>query len=507
MTHAMATDPVETYVARRTFRMLVGGALVGAAGGATSEVLDPSTGRVIAEIPEAGAEDIATAVAAARRAAPDWSALGVEGRTRCFERFGALLVEHLEELAMLDAIDSGNPVRAMRTDVRICLPYVEGWPAMARMLGGQVIPASPGNLHYTSSMPYGVVGRITAFNHPVMFAATRPLPALIAGNTVVMKPAPQTGLSTLALAELYAEAFPPGVVNVVTGGAEPGDALVTHEAVKRIAFTGSVPTGLLIQRRAAESGQVKNVSLELGGKNAMVVFPDADVDEAVEGAIYGMNFNVCQGQSCGSNSRVLVHRRCYDEFVARAGRRLAEYRVAPAYSEEADMGPLVSAKHHTRVTRYVERGAAEGATLVTGGGRPAGVPDGGYFLEPTIFADVRPDMAIANEEIFGPVMSIMPWDGYEEMLTLANGVDLGLTASVWTNDLDLAHKTAERLDAGYVWINDSTRHYFGTPFGGTKNSGIGREESMEELLSYLEQKVVHTRLRDPHAALDRILGG
>jgi acyl-CoA reductase-like NAD-dependent aldehyde dehydrogenase len=374
---------------------------------------------------------------------------------------------------------------------------------MARFHGGRTIPASPG-LHYTTSRPYGVVGRITAFNHPVMFAATRPLPALITGNTVVMKPAPQTGLSTLALAELYAEAFPPGVMNVVTGGAAPGDALVTHPAVKRVAFTGSVPTGLLIQRRAAESGHVKHVSLELGGKNAMVVFPDADLEEAVEGALYGMNFNVCQGQSCGSNSRVLVHRRLYDAFVARAAERVREYTVAVAYTEEADMGPLVSAAHHERVLGYVEAGVQDGATLVAGGERPAGVPEGGWFLQPTVFADVRPGMRIASEEIFGPVMSVMAWDGYEEMLELANGVELGLTASVWTRDLDLAHRTADLLDAGYVWVNDSTRHYFGTPFGGTKDSGTGREESVEELDSYLEQKVVHTRLRDPEAALARL---
>ncbi len=501
-----APDPVTAVLGDRSFRMLVGGDLVGAASGAVSEVVDPSTGRSVAELPDAGPEDVARAVDEARTAQPAWERLGVAGRTRCFERFGALLTERLEELATLDAIDSGNPLRAMRDDVRICQAYVEGWPAMARLHGGRTIPASPGNLHYTASRPYGVVGRITAFNHPVMFAATRPLPALITGNTVVMKPAPQTGLSTLALAELYAEAFPPGVMNVVTGGAEPGDALVTHPSVKRIAFTGSVPTGLLIQRRAAESGHVKHLSLELGGKNAMVVFPDADLDEAVEGALYGMNFNVCQGQSCGSNSRVLVHRRLYDAFVARAAERLREYRVDVAYREEADMGPLVSAAHHERVAGYVEAGVQDGATLVAGGGRPDGVPEGGYFLEPTIFADVRPGMRIAEEEIFGPVMSVMAWDGYEEMLALANGVDLGLTASVWTRDLDLAHRTADLLDAGYVWVNDSTRHYFGTPFGGTKNSGTGREESVEELESYLEQKVVHTRLRDPESALARMLG-
>jgi betaine-aldehyde dehydrogenase len=504
MSHTAVADPVETYVRGREFKMLLGGDFVDAHDGRRAEVIDPSTGATVTELPEASQQDVAEAIAAAERAQPAWRALGVDGRGECFRRFGELLMQRREELAMLDAIDSGNPVTAMRIDVDISMPYVVGWPQLARWNSGELIPATPGNLHYTTFAPYGVVGRITAFNHPVMFAATRPLPALITGNTVVMKPAPQTSLSTLGLAELFAEAFPPGVMNIVSGGAEPGDALVTDPRVKRIAFTGSVPTGLLIQRRAAESGHVKHLSLELGGKNAMVVFPDVDVSEVVEGAIFGMNFNVCQGQSCGSNSRVLVHRKIYDEFVDRAAAELRNYTVGIAYADETDMGPLVSAQHRDRVAGFLERGRAEGATIVTGGERPSGVPAGGYYTTPAVVADARPEMEIAREEIFGPVMTVLPWDGYDQVVEIANAVDLGLTASVWTHDLDLAHKTAERLDAGYVWVNDSTRHYFGTPFGGTKNSGIGREESREELLSYMETKVVHTRLRDPHAAFDRM---
>ncbi|HEX6458277.1 MAG TPA: aldehyde dehydrogenase family protein [Thermoleophilaceae bacterium] len=503
MTDTITADPVSRYVGRRQFRNLVGGEFVGAGSGATSEVVDPSTGSTVSEVPESSRADVELAVEAARRAQPGWEAMGVDGRSACFARFGELLQERREEMAMLDAIDSGNPVKAMRIDVDICMPYIEGWPAMARTLRGEVIPASPGNLHYTSHRPYGVVGRITAFNHPVMFAATRPLPALIAGNSIVIKPAPQTSLSTLGLAEIFAEAFPPGVVNVITGGAEAGEALVTHPVVKRIAFTGSVPTGLRIQRSAAESGHVKNISLELGGKNAMVVFPDADLEESVEGAIFGMNFNVCQGQSCGSNSRVLVHRKLYDQFVQRSADKLREYRVGVAYEDATDMGPLVSAQHHERVSGFLEAGVSEGATLVAGGDRPEGTPSGGYFMTPVVFADVAPNMRIAREEIFGPVMSVLPWDDYDQMIHTANSVELGLTASVWTNDLHLAHKTAERMDAGYVWVNDSTRHYFGTPFGGTKNSGTGREESTGELISYMEEKVVHTRLKDPAAAFAR----
>jgi betaine-aldehyde dehydrogenase len=499
-----ATRP-ESFVEGREFLMMIGGEQVAAEDGRVEQAVDPSTGRPLAAVPQASAADVARAISAAEAAFPAWAATSIEERSACFRRFDELLIEHREELAALDALDGGNPIKAMRVDVTISLDYVKGWPPLAQALHGEVIPASPGNLHYTSSRPYGVVGRITAFNHPLMFGATRPLASLISGNTLVLKPAPQTSLSTLVLGELYNEAFPAGVVNVVSGGADPGDALVSDGRVKRIAFTGSVPTGLLIQRRAAESGWVKHVSLELGGKNAMVIFPDVDVDAAVEGAIFGMNFNVCQGQSCGSNSRVLVHRAIYDEFVQRAGAALGRMRVGRAAEEATDMGPLVSAQHLERVNGLVAAGKSEGATLVTGGNRPEGVPEQGFFLAPTMFADVEPQMRIAREEIFGPVMSVTPWDDYEAMIALANGVDLGLTASVWTHDLDLAHRTAERMDAGYVWVNDSTRHYFGTPFGGTKNSGIGREESVEELRSYLESRVVHTRLADGGEALDRVL--
>jgi betaine-aldehyde dehydrogenase len=501
---ATADGPVDRYVTGRTRRMLVGGELVEAASGHRLEVIDPSTGETVTDVPAADARDVDRAVAAAQAAQPGWEAMGLEGRAACFARLRALLLEHEEELAMLDAIDVGNPVRAMRIDVRICTAYLDAYPKMAYGLNGRVIPASRDGLHYTSGRPYGVVGRITAFNHPLMFAATRPLPALITGNAVVMKVAPQAPLSALALGELLADAFPPGVVNVLSGGAEGGVALVAHPAVKRLGFTGSVATGLTIQRQAAASGYVKHLSLELGGKNAMVVLPDVDVAAAVEGALDGMNLTVCQGQSCGSNSRILVHDAVHDEFVERLAARLEELNVLPAYSEESDMGPLVSAAHYERVSSYVARGRSEGARLVTGGKHPDAVPEDGYFLEPTLFTGVEPHMAIAQEEIFGPVISVLSWQDLESMLDVANGTELGLTASVWTHDLDLAHRLAARLDAGYVWINDSTTHYVGTPFGGTRNSGLGREECEEELWSYLETKVVHTRLQAAKDALARL---
>jgi acyl-CoA reductase-like NAD-dependent aldehyde dehydrogenase len=507
MALSAASSPIADVIEGRDFRMLVGGELVEAEGGRTAATKDPSTGHDVARVPDATRADVDRAVRAARAAQPAWEALGIDGRAEVFARLHAAIEKRFDELALVDAIDSGNPYEAMRNDLRISLQNIRDWPALVRWHGGRTIPASPHGLHYTSARPYGVVGRILAFNHPLMFAVTRPLCALLAGNTVVMKPSDQTPLGALAFAEVIRDVFPAGVWNVVTGGVEPGDALVTHPDVRRIGFTGSVGTGLTIARRAAEVN-VKHLSLELGGKNPMLVFPDADLDAAVTGALLGMNFGVCQGQSCGSNSRVYVHRDLYEDFLARAGERLEAMRVAPAYAEGTDMGPLVTDAHLRRVLSYVEAGREQGARLVTGGERPNGgsVPAGGYYLRPTLFADVTAEMRIAREEIFGPVLSVAAWEDYEDVLAQANGTELGLTASVWTNDLDVAHVTADRLEAGYVWINDSSRHFWGTPFGGWKDSGTGVEESIEEYESYLRRKVVHTMLRDPAAAVRRMTG-
>ncbi len=490
-------DPLEA-VRGRELRMLIGGELVEASGGRRLLTHDPSTGEELIEAPDATAEDVDRAVAAAQAAQPAWEALGVDGRAEVFERFAVAIEERADELALIDAVDSGNPYKGMQFDASMSLELLRGWHSLVRWHGGRTIPSTPNGLHYTAHRPYGVVARIIPFNHPLMFAITRPLCALIAGNAVVLKPAHQTPVSALVLAEMVQEIFPPGVLNILSGGAEPGDALVTHPEVRRISFTGSVPTGLKIQERAAQSGFIKTLSLELGGKNPMLVFPDCDLDEAVQGSIEGMNFGLCQGQSCGSNSRVFVHRDIYEDFVERLGARLDAMQVGPAYAAETQMGPLVSSQHRDRVMSFVDSGKQEGARLVAGGGHPGGeAPGGGYFVAPTLFADVDQGMKIAREEIFGPVMAVAPWSDLDEVLSRANDSELGLTASVWTRDLDVAHGVAARLNSGYVWINDSSKHFFGTPFGGWGDSGLGREDSIEEYESYLQLKVVHTMLRPP----------
>lgn len=499
-----ATVPMQTSLPKaaaelleqREFGLLIGGRQRTAGDGSTRDVIDPSTEQVIARVPEATPQDVADAVDAARRAQPAWAALGLRGRADVFEEIARRVVEHREEFAILDAVDAGNPIRAMRKDLEHAVQSIRDWPRLALSMQGATIPASVGNLHYTTHEPYGVVGRILAFNHPALFAITRILAALVVGNTVVVKPAAQTPLSALAFGATIADVVPEGVVNVVSGGAATGDAITTHPIVKRIGFTGSLATGLLIQKRAATVG-AKHVSLELGGKNAMIVFPDADLEQAVAGARKGMNFEACQGQSCGSTSRIFVHDSLHDEFVDRYAASVEEITVGPAYNDGSQMGPVISDAHHERVSSYIRSARDDGARLVTGGGRPATLDTQlGYFLAPTIFSEVRPEMPVAREEVFGPVSSILRWSDYEAVLEQANAVEYGLTASIWTNNLHAAHATAHRLNAGYIWINDTTTHYWGTPFGGFKNSGVGREESVEELYSYCEQKVVHTILDD-----------
>jgi acyl-CoA reductase-like NAD-dependent aldehyde dehydrogenase len=460
----------------------------------TAPTYDPSTGEVLAQAPVSSPSEVALAVATAGEAQIGWRRLGLEARADALEAVAARLAERGEELALLESMDSGNPLHSTRRDVTFGLRYLKRWPAHAFALSGRSNTPAADALSYTLYSPYGVVGKIVAFNHPALFAVAGMIFPLLAGNTMVIKAAPQTPLGTLALGAVLQDALPPGVVNLVAGGAETGDALVTSPDVKRIAFVGSLPSALTIQSRLAASGRAKHLTMELGGKNAMIVFPDVDLDDAVGAAVAGMSLTVSQGQSCQSTSRLLIHSSIYAPFLERLTARLAALRVGVSYDDGVDMGPLVSAEHLSRVRGYVQAGLDEGARLVMGGGVPAGAPAGGYYLEPTLFADVEPQMRVAREEIFGPVIAALPWTSYEEMVRLANGIDLGLSAAVWSRDIDAALRTAHDVEAGYVWVNDANRHYLGAPFGGVKNSGVGREESAEELLSYLEAKAVNVRV-------------
>lgn len=475
----------------REWGMLIGGEVVGAAGGETVEARSPADGRFLARVPFAQREDVNRAVAAAKQAFPAWKKTPwVERAAKVRELIGALR-GHAEELGILDAIDCGNPVKAMIGDVGMACGGLEYISGVAMEVKGQTLPSMGDNWLLTRREPYGVVGRIVPYNHPILFMAWKIGAPVMTGNTLVIKGPEQAPLSSLYLSEIVKEVFPPGVVNIICGdGPTTGDALVRHPEVKRIALIGSVETGQRIQAAAAEAG-VKHVSLELGGKNPMIVFPDADLDKAVEAAAFGMNFHWCQGQSCGSTSRLFLHEEIHDEVLERLVERVGRVRIGHPLDPESEMGSLVSEAHYEKVMSYVELGKQEGAKLVCGGKKPEGETfEKGYFVAPTIFDGVTMEMRLANEEIFGPVLSVLKWSDREQVIEEANAVEYGLTGAVWTRDIQTAFEVADRLDTGYVWINGSGSHFLGAPFSGHKNSGTDSEEGIEELYSYTQSKTV-----------------
>lgn len=475
----------------RVIPMLIGGRFVTASGGATLSVDNPATGRRIAQIPSATDEDVQLAYDAASAAFPAWSKAHPTERAAVLRRLADLVEAHGDELAALDVMDNGSPIKEMRKDVDIAAAQLRYFAGLVLQIRGETIPTGDGRLNYTLRQPYGVIGRIVPFNHPLMFAAGKIAAPLAAGNTVIMKPSEHTSLSALRLAELINEALPAGVVNMVTGlGHTAGDAIVSHPGIRRLAFIGADTTGRAIVARAM-SVNVKHVSLELGGKNPLLVFPDADVELAVDGAIRGMNFT-WQGQSCGSTSRIYVAPEIHDEFVETLVARVATLQQGLPDNWATETGSMINRAQFDKVQRYVQLGKDEGSDLVIGGEH---VTDGelseGLFISPAVFIGVDHESRMAREEIFGPVMAIMRFSGYEDGLRLANDTELGLTASVYTRDLAIAHRFAEDVEAGFVWVNDSSRHFLGAPFGGFKNSGIGREEDIEELLSYTQVKNVN----------------
>lgn len=478
---------------RRPRSMLIGGEFCEATGGATIDVIAPATGEIIGGIPAATRQDVDRAVHAAEQAFIQWRRSEPMARAILVGRLAAAIEAHAEELAELDATDNGSLLREMRGDVAAASAILRYFAGLALQLRGETLPSGSGAVTYSQRVPFGVVGRIVPFNHPLMFAAGKIAAPLVAGNTVVLKPSEHTSLSALRLAELAHEILPPGVLNVITGwGAEAGDALVAHPSVRRLAFTGSLATGLAIQRRAAES-VVKTVTLELGGKNPLVVFPDADVDVAVDAAVRGMNFT-WQGQSCGSTSRVLVHEQIHDEFLDRLTARVEALRPGMPDDPDADTGAIVNPQQLEKVLSYIRVGLEGGAQLRTGGNRiTAGDMGAGLFLQPAVFSDVAVDSRLAQEEIFGPVVSVLRFHDEDEAIAMANATRFGLTASVFTADLGTAHRFAESVEAGYVWINEVSRHLPGAPYGGVKDSGIGREEEFDELLSYTQVKSVHVK--------------
>ncbi|MDG1490031.1 MAG: aldehyde dehydrogenase family protein [Acidimicrobiales bacterium] len=456
------------------------------------DVVSPASGEVVAEVPLASRELVDKAVKTAAKAQNSWGALSMAERGKYLKDFADALRDNVENLARIDAFDSGNSLPYMRNDLMYGADSLDYFAGIARELHGKTLPASADGLHMTLREPFGVVARILPFNHPLMFTVYHVAAPLIAGNTVVVKAPDQTPISPLEVAYLAAEIFPPGVLTVLTGNGETtGDALVCHPLVRRIGFTGRKKTGLRVMERAAQSGVLKNVSVELGGKNPLMVFPDADPAYVANQAVMGMNFESSQGQSCGSTSRLFVHEDLHDQVVEALVQRLSTIKVGDPLDSETTMGPVVDQAQKDRVLHYIEKGKDEGATLVCGGGEASNVPEGGFYIEPTLFDDVETDQLIAQEEIFGPVLSVLRWRSKEELLQKANATPMGLTANIITRKIDWAISAARQIEAGCVWINGRGQHYLETPFGGYKDSGLGSEGSMESLQSYTRIKALH----------------
>jgi 2-formylbenzoate dehydrogenase len=456
---------------------------------ARCDVEDPATGRVITSVPDCSPADVDQVVRAAAEAQRAWALLPARSRGAKVREFAAALRAHADELAMLDAVDAGFTLPVMRADVEAAAILLEIMADHALALGGGTYPLS-GNLHYSLNQPYGVVGRIIPFNHPLFFAAGKVAAPLVAGNAVVLKAPDQTPLSALRMAELAADVFGPDLCAVVTGrGAVSGQALVQHPLIRRIGFIGAPETGRLIQREAAAAG-VKYVSLELGGKNALIVMPDADLDKAANAAVHGMNYTATAGQSCGSTSRLLLHESIANQVLDNVIEQVRAIRVGHPLEDGTQMGPVIDRRQYGKSLDTIAQATAAGAAVLAGGGRPETVGPDGWYVAPTVLGRMTPDNPAAVQEIFGPVLSVLTFRDEEEAVQITNQSEYGLTVAVWTSDVTRAHRMAASLEAGYVWINGSSRHYWGLPFGGVKASGVGREESVDELLSYTETKAV-----------------
>lgn len=481
----------------RTYQLLIGGRWVDGASGRTFDVLNPATGEVLARVAEADKEDVSRAVAAARAAFEEepWARMPGGERGKILNRIADLLEREADAIARLESQDNGRPIRETSAQSGIVPRWYRYFAGWADKIEGETIPVEGPYLNYTLRIPLGVIGQLTPWNHPLLIATKKVAPALAAGNTIVLKPSELAPLSVLEFGRICQEAgLPEGVLNIVPGfGPTAGQAICEHPGVDKLDLTGSTATGQAISRTAAES--LKRVSCELGGKAPNIVFADADLEAAVNGALFA-GF-IAQGQTCIQGARLFLHTAIHDAFLERFVAKASRIRVGDPLRPETQMGPQISRAQLEKIHRYVEIGQAEGAKLVLGGHYPEDAAlRKGFFYTPTVFAGVQNTMRIAQEEIFGPVVVVLPFGDEAEAIREANAIPFGLGAAVWTRDVRLAHRVAQAIRAGIVWINDYHRIDPASPWGGFKMSGFGRENGLEAIRHYTEVKSIWVSLDD-----------
>ena len=456
----------------------------------TYEVINPSNNTVLANIPISSPEELELAVQSAATAQKEWAKVDIKKRADLILQLCSRIEGRVEEFALMDTYNAGNAITFARKDVLQAVDNMKYFAGLVREVKGETFSMEPKHLNFSRQQPYGIVLKINSFNRPFRWCAEKLAAPILMGNAVIIKNSEQAPISSLKFCELLDGLFPDGLINVVTGGADSGSFLVKHPLIKRIAVISSVQTGVAIAKDAAPL--LKNISLELGGKNPLIVFEDADIDFAVDLTIKGMRFDT-KGESCSSPSRILVHKKLHDKYLETLIAEVKKIPVGLPWIDTNVVGPVVSKKQFESVNAFIQSGIAEGAKLELGGNSPTSTElKDGFFINPTIFSKVTPAMKIANEEIFGPVISVMSWDSYDEMMSIANSTAYGLTAGIVTNSLSDAMKTAEEIQCGYVWINAAGR-YAGAPYGGWKLSGLGVEECFDELKSYTKTKNINMK--------------